>query len=97
MKTCKAGILGLVLLSVGCQEPKDYRTEVVGNGEGGVEIHRVPKDPSEVKSTDSTPTANKSALDQRVEVLEATVLRQQQEIADLHRQLNSKTAPTTSP
>ena len=80
----------LPIILLGCQEPKDYRTEVVGNGEGGVEIHRVPKDPSEVTSTDSTPTANRSALEQRVEVLEATVLRQQQEIAELHHQLNSK-------
>ena len=85
-----------VIIGGGCREP-DYRTEVTGNGEGGVEIHRVPKDPSEMSAQQQTPPpATKSPLEQRVEVLEATVLRQQEEIANLRRELsarNSTTAP----
>jgi len=98
--TCwRAIILGLLLLPVlianGCQEP-NYRTEVTGNGQGGVDIHRVPKDPSE---TTAQPTlgAAKSSLEQRVEVLEATVLRQQEEIATLHRELNAAHPAATAP
>jgi hypothetical protein len=85
----------LLLLGVGCQEP-NYRTEVTGNGEGGVDIHRVPKDPSET-TAQPTPEPSKSSLEQRVEVLEATVLRQQEEIATLHRDLNAAHPTTTAP
>lgn len=84
-----------VFIGAGCHEP-DYRTEVTGNGEGGVNIQRVPKDPSEITAQQSPPPATKSPLEQRVEVLEATVLRQQEEIATLRRELNaphSTTAP----
>lgn len=89
----------LIFVSAGCHEPPDYRTEVVGNGEGGVEVHRVPKDPSEMNAQQeqSPPSATKSPLEQRVEVLEATVLRQQEEIATLHRELNAKIPATTAP
>lgn len=85
----------LLLIAVGCQEP-NYRTEVTGNGEGGVEIHRVPKDPSETAATPA-PSAGKSALEQRVGVLEATVLRQQEEIATLRRELSARNSATTAP
>lgn len=98
--TCwRAITLGLLLLPVliasGCQEP-NYRTEVTGNGQGGVDIHRVPKDPSET-TAQPTPEPSKSSLEQRVEVLEATVLRQQEEIATLHRQLSAAHPATTAP
>lgn len=85
----------LMFFAVGCQEPND-RTEVTGNGEGGVVIHRVPKDPSET-SSQPAPAATRSPLEQRVEVLEATVLRQQDEIASLRRELGARNSPTTSP
>lgn len=89
----------LSFFAPGCHEPADYRTEVVGNGEGGVEVHRVPKDPSEMSAPQqaSLPAETKSPLEQRVEVLEATVLRQQEEIATLRRELNSKSPATTAP
>jgi hypothetical protein len=85
----------LFLIAAGCQEP-NYRTEVTGNGEGGVEIHRVPKDPSET-AVQPAPEMGKSPLEQRVEVLEATVLRQQEEIVTLRRELNAKNTTATAP
>jgi hypothetical protein len=84
-----------IFIAAGCQEPS-YRTEVTGNGEGGVNIHRVPKDPSETTPQRVAEPTN-SSIEQRVEVLEATVLRQQEEIATLHRELNSTRPATTSP
>ena len=84
-----------IFIAGGCQEP-NYRTEVTGNGQGGVDIHRVPKDPSET-TAQPTPEPSKSSLEQRVEVLEATVLRQQEEIATLHRQLSAAHPATTAP
>lgn len=82
----------LLLTILGCQDP-GYRTEVTGNGQGGVEIHRVPKDPSETAAQ----PVHESQLEQRIEVLEATVLRQQQEIATLQRELSTKNSTTTAP
>jgi hypothetical protein len=86
----------ILLIVAGCHEP-DYRTDVTGNGEGGVEIHRVPKDPSETvaQPAPAVQAETKTPLEQRIEVLEATVLRQQEEIATLRRQVNAST--TTSP
>lgn len=86
----------LLFLVMGCREP-DYRTEVTGNGEGGVEVHRVPKDPSEMPAQQSPTSASNSAIERRIEVLEATVLRQQEEIAALRRELSGKGAPATLP
>jgi hypothetical protein len=85
----------LLLLATGCQEPND-RTEIVGNGQGGIILHRVPKDPSDTPDAPRTGDT-KSGIEQRVEVLEATVLRQQEQIAELHRQLIAKSVSTTSP
>jgi hypothetical protein len=83
------------LVATGCQEPND-RTEVTGNGEGGVEIRHVPKDPSETAPQPAR-AATRSPLEQRVEVLEATVLRQQDQITTLRRELSARNFPTTSP
>jgi hypothetical protein len=85
-----------MFLAVGCHEPND-RTEVTGNGEGGVEIRHVPKDASDATDQPAPPAATRSPLEQRVEVLEATVLRQQDEIASLRRELGAKNSPATSP
>jgi hypothetical protein len=44
MKFSSLGLLAVIAMA-GCYEPP-YRTEVVGNGQGGIELHRVPKDPA---------------------------------------------------
>jgi len=64
-----------VSMLVGCYEPP-YRTEVVGNGQGGVDIKRVPRDPEPPKPADP-----------QVESQRQTIARQQQEINDLKKQL----------
>ena len=87
-----ASLLGC---ATGCQEP-NYRTEVVGNGQGGVEIHHVAKDPAELAQDEarSHPAATAPADASRLDALEKRVREQDDEIARLKRQLN---APTTSP
>ena len=69
----------IVVLAIGCHEP-DYTNEVVGNGQGGVEIRRIPKDSptSDANSLDAT-------IDQRIDTLEEKVRQMNAEIARLKR------------
>jgi hypothetical protein len=92
--------LGIVLaaLAAGCQEP-GYRTEVVGNGQGGVEIQRVPADAKPAAPPRPAPAQS------RVDALESQVGRQQQYIDALQRRIQQqdeelrklKGSPTTTP
>ena len=69
-----------VFVGAGCHEPDD-RTEVTGNGEGGVNIQRPEGSIGNGRTTARTGLYAFS-FEQRVEVLEATVFSQQ-EIATL--------------
>ena len=75
--------ISLGALSAGCQEPR-YRTEVTGNGEGGVEIHRVPADPQPTAPAVPAPARS------RIDALEAQVRQQQQYIEALQRRIQQQ-------
>jgi hypothetical protein len=86
-----AAMLGC--MAVACQEPS-YRTEVVPNLQGGVEVHRVNKDaPPPVRVVSNTPTPAPSddppitAADRakRIAHLEALIQDMNAELAQLKR------------
>ena len=73
----------------GCHEP-NYRAEVTSNGQGSMELHRVPKDPAETSTpvpshaSGARPVAAPGAsIDRRIEELEAQVTRLNEEITKL--------------
>ena len=90
-------IVVLAALLAGCQEPR-YRTEVKGNGQGGVEIQRVAKEPT------PAPPPTTSPAPARAESLEAQLRQQQAQIDALQSQVQNqneeirrlKQPPTTS-
>jgi hypothetical protein len=83
-----------IFVLAGCQEP-NYRIETVDKGEGRVELHRVPKTAEEL-AREAGPTTATARMHERLDELEATVRRQNEEISALQRQLGATTAPTTS-
>lgn len=96
-KLLRVGIL-LAAVSGGCQQP-GYRTEVVGNGQGGVQIQRLPADPR------APAPATAAARQSRIDALESQVRQQQQYIEALQRHIQQqdeelrklKSQPTTAP
>lgn len=80
--------MALAAFVVGCQEP-NYRNEVVGNGQGGIEIRHVAKDipAAEDPSIDAS-------IDQRIAVLEDHVRKENLEIDRLKRMKAAATSPT---
>ena len=85
----------LATLVIGCRE-NGYRTEVKGNGQGGVEIQRVAVEPTQSQpqtaTTQSQPPPEQQIHEQQVLIdqLQSQVQRQNEEIRRL------KQAPTTS-
>ena len=81
---CSSFGLFVVIVAAGCYEPP-YRAEVVGNGQGGVEIHRVAKDPVPPKAVDES--AQQTIVRQQAEIdrLKALVLERDDEISRLIR------------
>jgi hypothetical protein len=77
MRCSSLGVL-VVIAAAGCYEPP-YRTEVVGNGQGGVEIHRVPKDPAETRAAAPVDAS-----------AQETIERQQKEIEELKALLRQR-------
>lgn len=64
----------IALWAVGCAEP-DYRMEVTGNGQGGVETRRVAKDPVPAPQPDATaralpPVRKDLPIERQIEQLE---------------------------
>ena len=93
-------IVALAALASGCQEP-GYRTEVTGNGQGGVQIQRVPADAqpaAPVKPTlaQSRIAALESQVRQQQQYIEALQRRIQEQDEELHR-LRPQPATTTAP
>jgi len=74
MKRSSLIVLTVVMLA-GCYDPP-YRTDVRGNGQGGADIKRVPKDPEPPRP-----------VDPQVESQQQTITKQQQEIDELKKQL----------
>jgi TolA-binding protein len=74
MKRSSLIVLTVVMLA-GCYDPP-YRTDVRGNGQGGVDIKRVAKDAEPPRP-----------VDPQVESQQQTITKQQQEIDELKTQL----------
>ena len=92
-------VMACLGLSGGCVEP-NYRADVRPTGQGGVEVHRIPKDdpaPASVAPPSSpapaaTPTPQ--AVDERIEELEKQVRAQNEEIQKLKQE--KAVNPTTA-
>ncbi|HEX4796224.1 MAG TPA: hypothetical protein VH370_20715 [Humisphaera sp.] len=98
LRSCATiSLLGIVL--AGCTE-KGYRTEVVGNGQGGVDVKTVPLEPraptgqSSASTSTTRPTSSEDELRAKIDAMQAQIDRQNQEIQRL-KQLG--TGPTTQP
>ena len=67
---------GIDRISVGCLEP-NYRAMMRPTGQGGVEVHRLPKDDPAPSPSPNSPTISQSPLttDQQIEALEADLRR----------------------
>ena len=95
-----ATILGLFLLlaATSCQEPS-YRTEVTPNGEGGVEVHRLPlsapSDGAMKLSTGGNAARTNASVAEHIRALEAQRAAIDQQIAKLKSQLRQ--TPATNP
>ena len=92
---CSSLALLVAVAAVGCYEPP-YRMDVRGNGEGGVDIQRVPKDPvppAPAKQADET--AQQTILRQQAEIdrLKALVSERDDEISRLIRTPTTQKAP----
>ena len=86
MKRSSLGLIAMIL-ATGCYEPP-YRTQVVGNGQGGVEIHRVAKDPIPPQPAKQVEeSAQKAILQQQAEIarLKAVIAERDDEISRLIR------------
>ena len=90
-------LLGVFL--AGCTE-KGYRTEVVGNGQGGVDVKTVPLEPrapTEQASAAAPTTRSTSSEDElraKIDAMQAQIDRQNREIQRLKQ---PGTVPTTQP
>ena len=84
---CSSLALLIAIAAAGCYEPP-YRTDIRGNGEGGVDIKRIPKDPAPPQPTKQVDeTAQQTILRQQGEIerLKALVSERDDEISRLIR------------
>ena len=92
---CSSLALLLTIAAVGCYEPP-YRMDVRGNGQGGVDVQRVPKDPAPPSPTkQSDESAQQTILRQQAEIerLKALVSERDDEISRLIRNPTTQKAP----
>jgi hypothetical protein len=84
--------LAALFFIVGCQEP-NYRNEVSATPQGGVEVHRVAKDPfpESPPPASGAAAAQESAVDLRITALEAQVRALSAEVAQLKAQKSTTT------
>lgn len=75
--------LGVILSTAGCQPYGATRAEVVGNGQGGVEVHRVAND-------SPPPQLTATARGSTTEDLESRIRQQQYEIESLQAALRAR-------